>query len=225
MVGYAGVDNKGLGGLELEYDRKLSGHPGKQTIVRDPTGRAIDVISSSPVQEGADVFTTLDHTIQAKAEQVLRETVATWGAKAATAIVLDPTTGEVLAMAQAPGYNANNTSTVPAALTSATAPSPTPTSRARRSSSSRSPRRSRRGSSTPTTRFTLPYLYHYGSCVQCGVHDAESRPTETLTVAQILSHSSNVGAVTIAGKLGSSTLAKWVRALRLRPADRDRLPR
>src|SRR5437764_6284839 len=68
VVGYAGVDNRGLGGLELEYDHKLSGHPGKQTIVRDATGRAIDVLSSSPAQEGSPVFSTIDHTIQADAE-------------------------------------------------------------------------------------------------------------------------------------------------------------
>ena len=112
VLGYAGVDDHGLGGLELQYDHKLAGHTGTQTIVRDPTGRAIDVISSKPVQEGANVFTTLDHTIQAQAERVLNQTVSQWGAKDATAVVLDPTTGEVLAMAQTPGYNANSTSNV-----------------------------------------------------------------------------------------------------------------
>ena len=61
------------------------------------------MISSSPVQEGAAVFSTIDH-VQANAEQVLRETVAKWGARDATAIVLDPTTGEMLcAMAQSAG--------------------------------------------------------------------------------------------------------------------------
>ena len=48
------------------------GKPGKQTIVRDPFGRAIDVVSSTPEREGHDIFTTLDHTIQANAEPVLR---------------------------------------------------------------------------------------------------------------------------------------------------------
>ena len=86
----------------------LAGAPGEQTIVRDPFGRAIDTISSTPEHEGSDVFLTIDHTIQAKAESVLRQTVADWGAKAATAIVLDPRNGEILAMAQAPTYNANN---------------------------------------------------------------------------------------------------------------------
>ena len=99
-------------GSRSQYDRKLSGRPGSRTIVRDGRGQAIDVIKSLPEQKGADVFTTIDHTIQAQAEAVLRQTVADWGAKAATAIVLDPKTGEVLAMAQAPGYDANNASNV-----------------------------------------------------------------------------------------------------------------
>ena len=73
VIGYAGIDNKGLTGLEVQYDRKLSGRPGSRTIVRDGRGQAIDVIKSLPEQKGADVFTTLDHTIQANAEAVLRQ--------------------------------------------------------------------------------------------------------------------------------------------------------
>ncbi len=213
VLGYAGVDDHGLGGLELQYDHKLAGHTGTQTIVRDPTGRAIDVISSKPVQEGANVFTTLDHTIQAQAERVLNQTVSQWGAKDATAVVLDPTTGEVLAMAQTPGYNANSTSNVarysPGLL------------RNRAVTDTYEP-----GSTfklvtvtgalsdhlvTPSTRFTLPYEFQYGPCGQCNVHDAEERGTVNYSVAQILSYSSNVGAVTIAEKLGPKRLADWVK--------------
>ena len=51
-VGFAGTDNKGLGGLEIEYDRQLTGKPGKQTIVRDPFGQAIDVVSATPGAAG-----------------------------------------------------------------------------------------------------------------------------------------------------------------------------
>jgi cell division protein FtsI (penicillin-binding protein 3)/stage V sporulation protein D (sporulation-specific penicillin-binding protein) len=60
---------------------------------------------------------------------------------------------------------------------------------------------------TPETRFTLPYSIHVADRT---VHDAEVRPTETMTVAQILARSSNVGAVTIAEKLGPSTLMRWL---------------
>jgi cell division protein FtsI (penicillin-binding protein 3)/stage V sporulation protein D (sporulation-specific penicillin-binding protein) len=212
VLGFAGVDERGLGGLELQYDHKLAGRSGSQTILRDPTGRAIDTISSRPVEEGANVFTTLDHTIQAQAEKVLRDTVAQWGAKDATAIVLDPSTGGILAMAQTPGYDANNTSSV-----ARTSPG---LLRNRAVTDTYEP-----GSTfklvtitgalsdklvTPNTRFTLPYLFRYGNCWQCSVHDAELRGTVNYSVSQVLAYSSNVGAVTIAEKLGAQRLMYWV---------------
>jgi len=207
VIGYAGVDNKGLTGLEVQYDRKLSGRPGSRTIVRDPFGRAIDVISSMPEEPGSNVWTTLDHTIQANAESVLRQTVADWGAKAATAVVLDPRTGEVLAMAQAPGYNANGANDVRQAL-----------QRNRAVTDTYEP-----GSTfklvtvtgvlsehlvTPTTTFTLPYTIQVADRI---IHDAEHRGTETFSVAQILKYSSNVGAITLAEKLGEKGLAAWIK--------------
>ena len=99
VVGYAGVDDTGLGGLELNYNSELAGHPGSQTVLRDPSGATIEVLRSNPGVQGENVYSTIDHTIQAEAEQVLRKTVRTWGAKDGTAVVLDPRTGAVLAMA------------------------------------------------------------------------------------------------------------------------------
>ena len=78
---------------------------------------------------------------------------------------------------------------------------------------------------TPSTRFTLPYQLQYGSCYQCTVHDAEFRPTVDYSVAQILAYSSNVGAVTIAKKLGAQGLQSWIQRFGFGSADRDRLPR
>ena len=206
VVGFAGTDNKGLGGLEIEYDRQLSGKPGEQTIVRDPFGRAIDVVSSTPEHQGNDVFTTIDNKIQANAEAVLRETVAKWHAKSATAIVLDPHTGAVLAMAQAPGYNANNSSRVPQSLLTNHAVTdvfePGSVFKLVTVAGALTD-----GLVTPSSKFTLP------PCIQVAdkcIHDAEPRGTETLTVAKILSYSSNVGAITIAEKLGAPELMKWI---------------
>jgi cell division protein FtsI (penicillin-binding protein 3) len=206
VVGYAGTDNKGLGGLEIEYDKELAGAPGRQTIVRDPFGRAIDVVSSTPEREGRSIVTTLDHTIQANAESVLRQTIARWHAKSASAIVLDPRTGAVLAMAQAPGYDANLANRVPFAL-----------QRNRAITDTFEPGSTFKlvtitgalasGLVTPATRFVLPYSIPVSDRI---VHDAEPRGTETLTVSQILSHSSNVGAVTIAEKLGAPALMDWI---------------
>jgi cell division protein FtsI/penicillin-binding protein 2 len=206
LVGFAGTDNKGLAGLEIEYDKRLSGRPGKRTIVRDPFGRAIDVISSTAERDGTDLYTTIDHTIQANAESVLRATVAKWHARAASAVVLDPRTGAVLAMAQAPGYNANDASRVSFALQRNRAVTdtyePGSTFKLVTIAGALS-----EGLVTPGTTFKLPYSIPVADRV---VHDAEPRGTERMSVAHILSHSSNVGAVTIAEKLGSESLMKWI---------------
>jgi cell division protein FtsI/penicillin-binding protein 2 len=206
VVGFAGVDNKGLTGVEVEQDRALTGTPGKQTIISDPFGRAIDVISSTAEREGRDVYLTLDHTIQAQAEQVMRSTVARWHARGACAIVLDPATGDVYAMAQAPGYDANDASRVSLALQRNRAVTdtyePGSTFKLVTVTGALS-----EGLVSPSTPFTLPYTIAVADRV---IHDAEPRGTETLTVAQILSRSSNVGAITLAQKLGSAGLAHWI---------------
>jgi len=206
VIGYAGTDDTGLSGLELQYNSKLAGRAGSETIVRDPTGRAIDVISSTPAQPGANIFTTIDHTIQANAEQVLRQTVAQWHAKDATAIVLDPSTGEVLAMAEAPGYDANDTNRVSPAL-----------QRNRAVTDTYEPGSTFKlvtvtgvlseGLVRPSSTFVLP------PCIQVAnycIHDAEERGTVTYSVAQILKYSSNVGAITLAEKLGPEGLQHWI---------------
>jgi cell division protein FtsI (penicillin-binding protein 3) len=206
VIGFAGTDDKGLGGLEIKYDRELTGKPGKQVIVRDPFGRAIDVVSSTSERQGRDIFTTIDNKIQANAQQVLRDTVAKYHARSATAIVLDPHTGAVLAMAQAPGYDANKASHTPQALQTNHAVTdvfePGSVFKLVTVSGALS-----EGLVTPQTTFGLP------SCIQIAdkcIHDAEPRGYETMSVAQILSRSSNVGAVTIAKKLGAPDLMKWI---------------
>jgi len=207
VIGYAGVDNTGLEGLEYEYNTSLSGRTGTETIVRDPVGRTIDVLSSTPEVEGQDVFSTIDHTIQANAEQVLRQTVSQWRAKYAVAIVLDPKTGAVLAMAQAPGYNANQSNSVPLAVQRNRAVTDTyePGSTFKLVTITGALSESL---VTPSTKFTLAPSIRVADRV---IHDAEPRPTETMTVAQILQRSSNVGAITLAEKLGGARLMSWIR--------------
>ncbi|MGZ4110465.1 MAG: peptidoglycan D,D-transpeptidase FtsI family protein, partial [Actinomycetota bacterium] len=200
---------RGLAGLELELDKQLTGTPGRETIVRDPFGKAIDVANVVPARAGRSVFLTLDHTIQANAEQVLRDTVAKWRAKSATAIVLDPKTGGVLAMAEAPGYNAN---WFPAAAAKGLQRNHAVTDVWEPGSVFKVVTIAGALSEhlvTPRTKFTLPYSIHVADRV---IHDAEPRGTETMTVAQILQRSSNVGTVTIARKLlGETRLKKWIK--------------
>ncbi|MDQ2910569.1 MAG: penicillin-binding protein 2 [Actinomycetota bacterium] len=206
VLGYAGLDNRGLAGLELLLDKQLAGRPGRERIVKDASGQAIDTITSRTERDGEDVYLTLDHTIQANAQAILRDTVRRWHAKSATAIVLDPATGAVRAMVVAPGFDANVYPNVWRVL-----------QRNRAVTDTYEP-----GSTfklvtvagvlserlvSPTTRFTLPYEIQVSDR---RIHDAEPRGTETMTVAHILSHSSNVGAITLAEKLGRHRLVQWI---------------
>jgi cell division protein FtsI/penicillin-binding protein 2 len=206
VLGYAGVDNNGLAGLELGLDRNLAGRPGKETIVRDPFGRTIDVVSSTPEQPGRDVFLTLDHTLQAKVESVLRLTVAKWAALDGTAIVLDPRTGGILAMAVAPGFDANDFSHVPSSM-----------QRNRAVTDTYEPGSTFKvvtyaaaltdGVVNPNSSLTLPPSI---KVADREIDEAEPRPTETMTVAEMLARSSNVGTVMLAQLLGSKRLSAWI---------------
>jgi len=206
VLGYAGVDNHGLSGLELALDRPLAGQSGRETLVRDPFGHVLDSIVSSPARDGSDVSLTINQNIQGTAEAVLRQTVQRWGAKDATAIVLDPHTGAVLAMAVAPTYDANNFPAVSKdlqrnrAITDTYEPGSTFKLVTVAGALST-------GIVTPRKTFTLPYEIQVADR---RIHDAEPRGTETMSVATILSKSSNVGAITLAELLGKDRLTSWI---------------
>jgi cell division protein FtsI (penicillin-binding protein 3) len=206
VLGYVGVDGKGLSGLELELDRVLRGRAGQETIVKDPAGHVIDVQRRRVEVPGRDAFLTLDHTIQANAEEVLRATVRKWHAKSATGIVLDPRTGAILAMAVQPGYDANRYPSAPADLqrnrTVTDTYEPGSTFKLITVAGALSER-----IVNPFTRFTLPYQLHVADRV---IHDAEERGTVNYSVAQILAHSSNIGAITLAQMLGRTRLSSWI---------------
>jgi cell division protein FtsI (penicillin-binding protein 3) len=206
VLGYVGVDGKGLDGTEFRFDRELAGRAGKETIVKDPSGRVIDTQTVRREVPGKDLYLTLDHNIQANAEDVLRETVRKWHAKSASAIVLDPRTGAILAMAVQPGYDANRFPTVPSDLqrnrTVTDTYEPGSTFKLITVAGALSDR-----IVSPSTRFVLPYSLHVADRV---IHDAEERGTVNYSVAQILAHSSNIGAITLAEKLGRTRLSSWI---------------
>lgn len=209
VLGYAGVDNRGITGLELNYNKALSGRSGRQTVVKDPTtGRIIEVQSSSDGQPGADLALTIDNVIQLDVQQVLRQTLIDQQARSATALVLDARSGAVLAMATAPGYDANNVPTVPARYlpnrTVTDTYEPGSTFKLVTVAGALSD-----GVVTPQTKFTLPYSIDVAGTP---IHDAHPRGSERLTVSEILTLSSNVGAITISQRLGKERLARWINA-------------
>ena len=206
VLGFAGQDNRGLAGIELQLDDVLRGRPGRETVIRDPFGRVVDVLSETAERQGRDVFLTLDHRIQAKAEDVLRRTARRWGAKSATAVVLDPSSGEIYAMATAPTFDANRF-----------AEASQDAQRNRTASDTYEPGSTFKlipvagalseGLVTPHSAFTLATSIHVADRV---IHEHEPRPTVRMTVADIVAQSSNVGAITLARQLGSERLATWV---------------
>jgi cell division protein FtsI (penicillin-binding protein 3) len=106
VLGFVGIDGVGLGGVEQFFNEKVSGEPGKLFIEKDSEGTPYES-SEMPGKPGQTIVLTLDHSIQYRAEQALLEAVAKSRAKSGTAIVLDPRTGEVLALANAPTFDPN----------------------------------------------------------------------------------------------------------------------
>ncbi len=110
VIGFVGHDSTGLEGIELEYNRHLIGGDVKVYGERDALGREMlfgDLEKSHPIK-GNDLILTIDKTIQYIAEKELRKVVRTTEAKAGMVIVMDPNTGEVLAMANLPTFDPNN---------------------------------------------------------------------------------------------------------------------
>jgi cell division protein FtsI (penicillin-binding protein 3) len=194
LLGYAGVDNKGLAGLELSLDGLLAGRNGKQTVVKDPYGRSVDIVKTVPEQDGKDVRLTIDHTIQANAQLELWRAVHQWQAQSATAIVMNPRTGAILAMANAPGYDANDYPDASQELQRNKAVTdtyePGSTFKLVTVAGVLSD-----GLVTPSSEFTLAPQIEVADRT---IHEGEERDTVTYSVEQILAHSSNVGAITLA---------------------------
>ncbi len=106
VIGFADIDNRGLEGAELVFDEYLRGAPGKALFVRDAKQRELLLEKSfiAP-QHGKDIVLTIDETIQYIAERALDRAYQKYKAKAGTIIVMDPKSGEILALANRPTYN------------------------------------------------------------------------------------------------------------------------
>ncbi|NLY89104.1 MAG: PASTA domain-containing protein [Firmicutes bacterium] len=118
VLGFVGIDNQGLEGLERYYDAHLRGIPGSQQAEFDSRGQSIPLGERRyiPPQDGSSIVLTIDERIQHIAERELEKAVLEQGAKRGTIIVMDPMNGEILAMASFPGFDPNSYQEYPAAL-------------------------------------------------------------------------------------------------------------
>ncbi len=114
VLGAVGTDGKGLSGLEYEFERALHGRNGERRMVKDALGQPIAVQDVRRAQAGAKLGLTLDAAIQDKAEAVLADVGKTYRPKGATAIVMDPRNGDLLAVANWPRVDANDLAGAPA---------------------------------------------------------------------------------------------------------------
>ncbi len=119
VLGFTDTDEKGVEGLEYAMDSTLRGTSGRMRIEADQFGRAIPFGDTHVVQRataGDSVVTTIDPYVQFEAERLLRDTMKKWSPRSATAIVMDPWTGELLAVANMPDYNPSHFGSFPPAL-------------------------------------------------------------------------------------------------------------
>lgn len=214
VLGYVDIDEKGLGGLEYSMNALVRGRPGRLLILADGRRRSFDRTETAATL-GANLVLTLDENIQYIAEKELAAAMEKTHAQAGTVIVQDPNNGEILAMANAPTFNPN------------AAGESRPEARINRAISA---------AYEPGSTFKIITLSaavdqgltrpeelvdcQNGSIVLANHRIRDHKPFATLSVAEVLSHSSDVGAIKIGLRLGEKKFYDYMRAFGFgRPTD------
>ncbi len=206
VLGFVGTEGKGLAGLEYARDTTLRGRAGERRVVSDAIGQPVSIAETHPVHPGKALTLTLDANIQQRTEDVLAAVGRDFSPKDATAIVMDPRSGAILALANWPQVNANDPgASSPSALEDRAVGfdyEPGSTFKVVTVSGAL-----QQGLITPETPFNIPDQIHVADRT---IHDDTEHPEETLTTSQILARSSNVGAIKIGGLEGATRFNSWV---------------
>jgi cell division protein FtsI (penicillin-binding protein 3) len=217
LLGFVGGDAddadayKGRAGVELQYDSVLSGTPGETTVVEaGRTDERVATVATKEAVPGRSVTLTIDSEIQYKMEQVLAGVVETFKAKKAFGVILVPETGEVLAMANTPVFDANQYASN--ALTELDRRNAVVTDQYEPGSTFKmlvAATALQAGLVQPDTVFKLaPEITVYDQVI----HEAHDDVPEVrnLTVTEIIAQSSNVGAVTLGLEVGKDRLSAMI---------------
>ncbi len=205
LLGSVDLDNVGVAGLELRYDDQLAGDPGEYMVERDLEGRTIPGGRQliDPAEPGDDIVLTVDRSLQYATEGILAEQVRSTGAKAGWAAVMDPRSGDVLALANvetdpkthAVGNTSNNLAVTqnfePGSVNKVITMSGA----------------LEEGLVAPDTELQVPDTLHVADHVYTDAHSLPPR----MTASQILSRSSNIGTIEIAQRLGMPRLDEYLR--------------
>jgi len=207
LIGIVGDEGHGMSGLELSYDKTLAGSDGQRTTVTDRLGQPILVTDSKTVRSGSTLQLTIDAPVQDQVERVLAGVGRVFQPKGATAIVMDPNTGNILALANWPAVNANTIGNASdyAQMNRASGFTYEPGSTFKAFTVASA---LEEGEVTPSTLFNLPTVLHIGDKT---IKDSHDRGAETLSVSQILAQSSNVGAALIGLRMKRQKLDHWIR--------------
>ena len=209
IIGAVGEKNQGLTGLEKGKNPVLGGNDGEQRIVNDALGEPIRLETVSEASDGEDLRLTLDPAIQKKTEEVLNEVGEAYLPKGATAIVMDPRNSKLLSIANWPPFDPSDLESAESddLLNRATGFTYEPGSTFKAFTVAAA---LEEGQVSPETYFTLPPTLQVADRV---IEESHARGTATMSVAEILAHSSNVGAVTIGLGLGSKKFSRWIERL------------
>ncbi len=207
VLGFVGTDEVGLGGVEQFYNDRIRGESGKLYLETDAQRRAFESYEIQP-HPGQTVVLTIDQTIQYRAEQALFAAVERSHAKSGTAIVMDPLSGDILALANAPAFNPNQPP---------------------RDAEERRANGALQNTYEPGSTFKI---VAYSAAIEKGlarpddkidcqmgqitvagrvIHDHHS--FGVLTVAEALAQSSNVGAIKLGLRVGNESMFDYIRRL------------
>lgn len=206
VLGYVGMDDEGLGGIEKEFEDQLSGKPGKMYVSIDARQKSLGRIERAP-EPGSNLVLTIDEKLQYIAERELQRAVDETRAQAGTVVIQNPRTGEILALASLPTFNPNVF---------------------RKSNPQAMKNRAVSDIYEPGSTFKIVTLSAAleeklttpNEVIDCQngainvfgrtVHD--HKPFGALTVSQVLQQSSDVGAIKLGLRLGDERMDKYIRS-------------
>ncbi|MDJ0664915.1 MAG: penicillin-binding protein 2 [Acidimicrobiia bacterium] len=225
ILGFIQQDTQeGLEGLEAHYNDVLTGTPGTQILERDPEGNPIPLgeLQVEPAIAGVDIRTTIDPQVQYVAQQAAAEAVADTHAASATIVVLNPRTGEILAMATAPTFDPNDRQSIdPAAVRNRAVTDvyePGSTAKVITVAAALD-----QGLITPQDAWWVPAEYEVDGKEE-PYTDVKRSEGRKMSVAEIITKSSNVGTIMIQEQLGNELHYQYLEAFGLGNISGDSIP-
>jgi cell division protein FtsI (penicillin-binding protein 3) len=205
----SGGDLRGQAGVEQSYNPLLAGRDGQQEVETGTNGQPIPVATDwiRPMVPGGDVKLTILASLQWEAQQACAQQVKLTRADSCTVVVMRPASGKILAMAQYPGYQPSHVTSLAATQDLPVSAVFPPGSTAKVITAAAA---LERGHQTPMSPYTVPEQITVGGAYT--FHDADPHPTERLTLAGVLAHSSNVGMVQVAQHITPQVQYQYFRA-------------